>query len=251
VITSDLSSAARVYGVHGADGLTYWKCLARPTRLAGPWEAVEWACLPPGAASGVHTHSRTEEIYYILAGEGELYLDGALHAVRPRSLVLTRAGGTHGLRNTDAGDLEWLVIEMSTPHTHAVLTGTRLLSTEVDMARDRSVVLHLAEEDAVDPTTVFDGPLTSIRLRALAAGETTALTAADVEHVMFVLDGEGRVTGGGGVVPLARGTAVTVPLGDEAVVTAGPGPLRVFHAMLQVTSPDRGTVALPEPGPAR
>ncbi|WP_158013531.1 hypothetical protein [Carbonactinospora thermoautotrophica] len=69
-VWSTIDTPSEVYGVHGAEGLTYWKCLARRDGLAGPWEAVEWASVPPGGVSGEHLHTRTEEVYFILSGRG-------------------------------------------------------------------------------------------------------------------------------------------------------------------------------------
>ena len=38
----------------------------------------------------VHYHKRMTEIYYILEGEGQIELDGELHAVRPGDAVLIK-----------------------------------------------------------------------------------------------------------------------------------------------------------------
>ncbi|WP_329338285.1 cupin domain-containing protein [Streptomyces sp. NBC_01352] len=239
MIVADVSEAAEVHGVHGTEGLTFWKCLARRTGTAGSWEAVEWASLPPGAVSGEHLHTRTEEIYFVLTGEGELLLDGEPHAVRPGSMALTRTGSTHGLRNTGAGRLDWLVVEMSTPHTHAVLTGAR--RSDQENAMPRSTVHVLQEDSTVDPSVSFEGPLRSIRTLALDAGESLALAADGTEHVLFVLAGEGTAAGSGTEVALAAGTALTLPLGGEVKVTGGPGRLRLFHAVMAV-APASGEV---------
>lgn len=218
----------------GTEGLTYWKCLARRTGTAGSWEAVEWASLPPGAVSGEHLHTRTEEIYFILSGEGELRLDGRPHAVRAGSMALTRTGSVHGLRNTGAAPLDWLVVEMPTPHTHAVLTGTRWTDRENTMPRS---TVHVLEDDTeVDPSVSFDGPLRTVRTRSLAAGEKLSLAADGTEHVLFVLSGRGTAAGSGTEVPLAAGTSITLPLGGTVTVTGGTGGLRLFHAVMAVAS---------------
>jgi len=121
LIVGDLAEPSIVYGVHGADGMSGWKCLARRTGLGGSWEAVEWAWVPPGGVSGEHLHTRTEEVYFILSGRAEILLDGVATEVGPGDLVLTGVGTTHGLRNIGDDDVTWLVIEMSSPETAAVL----------------------------------------------------------------------------------------------------------------------------------
>ena len=123
LIVSDIVSASHVQDVHGAAGASKWKCFTRRIWLCGDWEAVEWALLPPGGVSGEHVHSRTEEVYFILSGHGELLLDGVSTAVGPGDVVLTGLGTKHGLRAVGDGDLSWLVIEITSPATAAVLRG--------------------------------------------------------------------------------------------------------------------------------
>jgi uncharacterized cupin superfamily protein len=84
---------------------------------------VEWARIPVGGVSGEHTHTRTEEVYVILSGTGEILLDGTPYAVGPGSVVLTGLGTTHGLRNTGDTPLSWLVAELHAPQTSAAFAG--------------------------------------------------------------------------------------------------------------------------------
>jgi quercetin dioxygenase-like cupin family protein len=65
--------------------------------------------LHPGASIGMH-RNRSDEIYYVLAGEGELDLDGELQPIGPGSAALTRAGGRHGLRQVGAEALVVMVV---------------------------------------------------------------------------------------------------------------------------------------------
>ncbi|MEJ8642000.1 cupin domain-containing protein [Streptomyces sp. MS1.HAVA.3] len=115
VIVADTTGPADIYGVHGTAGLTHWKALASGLDLAAGWEAVEWASVPPGGVSGEHRHTRTEEIYFVLRGSGEIVLDGVSHPVSEGWMVLTGVGTVHGLRNTGDTDLDWLVIEIRSP----------------------------------------------------------------------------------------------------------------------------------------
>jgi quercetin dioxygenase-like cupin family protein len=62
----------------------------------------------PGAAAWVHAvdidgarphfHRRTTELYYVLAGEGTVLLDGDEHPVREGSIVHIPPGVVHGAR---------------------------------------------------------------------------------------------------------------------------------------------------------
>ncbi|WP_257445953.1 cupin domain-containing protein [Archangium lipolyticum] len=228
LIIGDLEEPSVVHGVHGTTGLSQWKCLARRTGLFGAWEAVEWAWIPPGGISGEHMHTRTEEIYFILSGRGEMTLDGRPHPVGPGSLILTGLGTRHGLRNIGDEGLGWLVIELSRP-------ATALRNPPERGGRDvNAEVFNLRQRGEVDPRSTFTGPLRSIRLVKLEPGRKSPLAATGVEHTLFTLDGSGEITSGEAVVPLKYGVSVTLPLGTETVITAGAGGLEYFLASLEV-----------------
>jgi mannose-6-phosphate isomerase-like protein (cupin superfamily) len=240
---------ARVHGVHGTSGLTYWRCLTRRAGLAGTWEAIEWASIPPGGISGEHRHTRTEEIYFVLSGRGELLLDGAARDVAPGDLVLTTVGGTHGLRNVGDQPLDWLVVEIRGPSTAAELAGgpsaaadtarsadgdTARSATRNEEATMDSIVVHLPDIGEVDPRAVFASPLESVRILRMAADEGQEIIAEGVEHTLFVLTGEARIHVGGHPERLAPGASLTLPLGTRVLVTAGPDGVECFAATLRV-----------------
>jgi mannose-6-phosphate isomerase-like protein (cupin superfamily) len=239
LIIGDLDEPSTVHGVHGTAGLSQWKCLARRAGLFGAWEAVEWAWLPPGGVSGEHVHTRTEEVYFILSGQGEMTLDGQRHPVGPGNLILTGLGTRHGLRNVGEEGLGWLVIELLSPATEAALRRSappdpQPKPEQGGEAVKNAVVLDLRKSLEVNPRSVFTGPLRNIRLVYLQPGQQVALSAAGMEHTLFTLAGSGDVSSGGEKVPLKYGVSVTVPLGTELVVTAGAVGVEYFLASLEV-----------------
>ncbi|RZD78011.1 cupin domain-containing protein [Streptomyces albidoflavus] len=241
-IVADVSGPAQIHGVHGTTGVTRWKALASGADLRGGWEAVEWASVPPGGVSGEHLHTRTEEVYFVLSGTGEIYLDGTAHPIAPGSLVLTGLGTVHGLRNTGDGDLDWLVIEMRSPHFSAALgadgqapppSTPALVQEEPPVPTAR---LHdLRAERSVSPSGVFTGPMRSIALRTVDPAATTELSADGCEHLVFVLSGTGWVENGTDTAEIGPGTAVTLPLATRARIGADRGHrLEFFHAEVAV-----------------
>jgi|GEM_PF-347566 len=241
LIIGDLEDPSVVYGVHGTTGLSQWKCLARRAGLFGAWEAIEWAWIPPGGISGEHVHTRTEEIYFILSGRGEMTLDDKPHAVGPGSLILTGLGTKHGLRNVGDEGLGWLVIEMPSPATAAALRGSEPPSPAPTTPIQRgdkdvtnAVVLNLRQTYEVDPRGVFTGPLRNIRLVDLKPGQQAELSAEGVEHTLFTLRGSGEISSGETTVPMKYGVSVTLPLGTGMTVTAGAEGLEYFLASLEV-----------------
>ncbi|MFI0909818.1 cupin domain-containing protein [Streptomyces abikoensis] len=241
VLLADVTAPADVHGVHGAKGLSHWKCLAGRHDLAGEWEAVEWASIPPGGVSGEHRHTRTEELYFLLSGEGEMYLDGTPHPVAAGSLVLTGLGTVHGLKNTGTTRLDWLVAEIRSPRTSRALRGrtgnppsAAPRQTEDDV---NAKVHHLSDEQRIDPTDILTGPLKSIETVVVAPGGHLELSSTDTEHTVFVLSGSGSATTADSEAALRAGVAVTLPKGTSARLTAEAEGLRLFHAELSLAAP--------------
>lgn len=106
-----------------------------------------------------------------------------------------------------------------------------------------TAITALRRGHAVDPGRVLTGPLLGVGLLWLDPGDSLELDAAGVEHTLYVTAGEGLAATEDADVPLARGTAVTLPLGGRARLTAGEAGLEYFHAVLAVPAP----AARPDP----
>jgi mannose-6-phosphate isomerase-like protein (cupin superfamily) len=78
-------------------------------RLGGAVEqSLAEATLAPGQATRRHHHTRTEEIYAVLEGVGEMEVDGDRRPVGPGDAVLIPAGAWHEIRAAGAGELRFL-----------------------------------------------------------------------------------------------------------------------------------------------
>lgn len=70
--------------------------------------------VPAGAAAfPFHNHRANDELFYIVAGRGELRLGGATHAVKAGDLIASPAGGpegAHQLVNTSDAELRYLAV---------------------------------------------------------------------------------------------------------------------------------------------
>jgi mannose-6-phosphate isomerase-like protein (cupin superfamily) len=233
MVVADVHGPSNVYRVHGGEGIAGWKCLARRAGLYGPWEAIEWATVSPHGVCGEHVHTRTEEVYFIVSGRGEVMLNGHLREVGPADVVLTGLGTRHGLRNISDEPVGWLVIELSSPWTAAVLRGAPTVKRD-EGVMSASFVGNLREAREIDPTNVLTGPLQVIRLVTLRPREAVHVTSGGVEHALFVLSGSGEGISVTISQPLVPGTAVTLPLGTDLTVTAGDDGLEYFQAVLAV-----------------
>lgn len=82
-------------------------------RAGGGAEFIDLVVVPPGCSIGEHTHGADEETYVIVDGSGTMTIDGTSLVVGPGDVVVNRAGGTHGLRNTGADPLRLVVVDVT------------------------------------------------------------------------------------------------------------------------------------------
>jgi mannose-6-phosphate isomerase-like protein (cupin superfamily) len=227
LVVTTLDAPSEVHEMHGGDRVAGWKCLARRNNLFGPWEAVECSSLPPGAASGVHLHSRTEQFDYVVSGSGVMTINGVDHPVTAGDLITTCLGTRHGIRNTGADDLVWLVVEVS---------GPGMADGVPDRGSDgaRAVVIDLREVRDVDALDHLAGPLRRARLVRLDASQRESLVSDEQEHVLFALSGAGTATTGATTVPLRHGVSVGVPFLGAVTIEGGPEGLEFFVVSLAV-----------------
>jgi mannose-6-phosphate isomerase-like protein (cupin superfamily) len=61
-------------------------------------QSLAEARLEPGQATQRHHHARTEEIYFVLDGEGEMEVDGEHRTVAPGDAILIPQGARHQIR---------------------------------------------------------------------------------------------------------------------------------------------------------
>lgn len=220
-VAADTSAPARVTGVHGSPGLSWWKALATRRDLASLVEASEWACIAPGVTSGEHKHTRTEEIYVMLKGRGEFILNGEKFPFYPGSLGLTTIGSTHGLKNVGSTNLEWWVVETIPPPTAEVLMSSG--QKKPDFFPGGSTVHQLSPNSRLNLAHVFSGPLRAIERIHLRAGQTCEVGAVSVETFVYVTRGA---------------AALSDEPGDSVVVTEGSSAIKQGGGKVHVVSQD-------------
>jgi mannose-6-phosphate isomerase-like protein (cupin superfamily) len=125
-------------------------------------------------------HDRTEEIYYILAGEAVVRMNGEERRVRAGDLVTTPIGARHAIRNEAERDMVFFVVE--------VFPGK-------GPAKPAAVFTVADRPSPVDLTEFFTGPWKTFQEMALAPGEGVGEhTRPGSAVVLLVVDGEAAVT---------------------------------------------------------
>lgn len=94
-VTKDTSIIREILSPRNAPGAVAKQSLAEAT-------------LRPGAATDPHYHARTEEIYFILRGTGEMRIERESRAVGPGDGIAIPPGAVYRIRNTGPDDLVFL-----------------------------------------------------------------------------------------------------------------------------------------------
>ena len=99
---------------HDGEGTIRITDIFKGENIATGIQFLHYTVLPPGTSIGYHQHGNNEEFYIILAGTGEMEMDGTTTPVGPGAVVKNKPYGSHGLKNTAPDtDLEILVFEIT------------------------------------------------------------------------------------------------------------------------------------------
>ena len=80
-------------------------------------QSLAEATLEPGQATERHYHRRSEEIYLVTKGSGELEVDGDKRRIRPGDAILIPPGAWHTLENDGSSELTILCM-CAPPYSH-------------------------------------------------------------------------------------------------------------------------------------
>ena len=71
-------------------------------------QSLAEARLPVGGQTAPHYHPKTEEIYYLLAGAGQMRIEDEICEVRPGDAIAIPPGARHTISNTGETTLRFL-----------------------------------------------------------------------------------------------------------------------------------------------
>jgi mannose-6-phosphate isomerase-like protein (cupin superfamily) len=81
-------------------------------------QSLAEASLSPGQQTARHYHAASEELYYLVAGEGEMEIDGKRTSVTVGDAILIPPGAWHQITARGASELRFLCC-CAPPYTHA------------------------------------------------------------------------------------------------------------------------------------
>jgi mannose-6-phosphate isomerase-like protein (cupin superfamily) len=81
-------------------------------------QSLAEATLAPGQQTERHYHAASEELYYLVGGEGEMEIDGERSPVTVGDAILIPPGAWHQITATGESELRFLCC-CAPPYTHA------------------------------------------------------------------------------------------------------------------------------------
>jgi mannose-6-phosphate isomerase-like protein (cupin superfamily) len=103
----DVKNLQRVEAFTTLDGSEIRELLAYRNSCVRNQSLAE-ARVAPGARTAPHYHRKTEEIYYILSGKGEMTIDDRKQDVGPLDAIAIPPGAVHTILNTGSEPLVFL-----------------------------------------------------------------------------------------------------------------------------------------------
>lgn len=115
VLIGTTESPVEVLGVHGGANPIFWKRFMTGNMMWSELDSFEHVRVPAGTIIGEHIHSRTEEIYFVIKGRGEMRVGGETREVGPGDLILTPLHERHSFRPMGDEPVELIVSEALPP----------------------------------------------------------------------------------------------------------------------------------------
>jgi mannose-6-phosphate isomerase-like protein (cupin superfamily) len=106
----DKARLRAIPGYHGGDGTARYRRALDPSVFLTNWSYVDHLLLPPGSSEGHNRHPGIEEVYYVLNGQGEVFVGGENSPVQKGDAIPIRFNEVHSLKNSGTGDLEFMIL---------------------------------------------------------------------------------------------------------------------------------------------
>jgi len=174
------------------------------------------------------TPEARHDLLYVVAGRGELELDGARHSIEPGTAAFIAPGETYALENPGPGDL--LVVAVSARADLPVAEGQRRVTVRFDDQPEHTASVertfrYLINEDS--------GCLDVTQFIGIVQPSKAPFHSHPYEELGYIVSGEGVAHVDGHSVPLRPGSCFHLPPEKvHCIENVGPEPMHilgVFH----------------------
>jgi mannose-6-phosphate isomerase-like protein (cupin superfamily) len=169
-----------------------------------------------------------QEVLFVVAGQGEIELDGQRHRLEPETGVFVRSGETYAVENPGPGEL--IAVSVITPGDRAEVPGERSVTVrfkdqpELEASSERSYRYLVNEDAGCFDVTQFVG---------IVQPSKAPMHSHPYDEVGYVVDGEGFAHVGGRSTPLRPGSCFHLPPDEiHCIENSGASVMRilgVFH----------------------
>ena len=169
-----------------------------------------------------------QEVLFVVAGQGELQLDGKRHRLEPGTAAFVKSGETYAVENQGSGEL--LAVSVRAPEDRAEAEGARKVTIRLEdqpelQASSERTYRYLVNEDA--------GCFDVTQFMGIVQPSKAPLHSHPYDEVGYVVEGEGVAHVGGRSMPLRRGSCFHLPPDEiHCIENSGRGVMRilgVFH----------------------
>ena len=181
----------------------------------------------PGRSQARKLEGR-QEVLFVVAGRGELELDGERHTLAPETGVFVAPGETYAVNNPGPGEL--LAVSVVAPEDRAEASGKRKVTVrfedqpDLPASTERTFRYLVNEEAGCFDVTQFLG---------IVQPSKAPLHSHPYDEVGYVVEGEGVAHVGGRSMPLRQGSCFHLPPDEiHCIENSGRGVMRilgVFH----------------------
>ena len=189
----------------------------------------------PGTTTARAT-GEAEEVLFVVAGHGELCLDGERHTLEPDTGINLAPGQEYELRNETSDPMRMVSVRVRDRAPRGEQGGD-----------GRVVVRRLADQEAQDATTdrmfrIVADPSTGLGAATHFVGYVPTVRAPDHYHtydeVIYVLEGEGAFHAGGTSRPIGAGSCIELPARTiHCLENTGPDVMRLVAVFRPPGSP--------------
>lgn len=96
--------------MRGGEGNIQIKHLFQEEDLKGKVRLTAEITIPVGGSIGFHQHDQEEEIFYFIAGRGEVKENEEIRVVDPGDAVVTGGGNSHSVKNISTEPLIMMAV---------------------------------------------------------------------------------------------------------------------------------------------
>jgi mannose-6-phosphate isomerase-like protein (cupin superfamily) len=99
---------------HGGSGTVRYRRALAPIVFLTNWSYVDHLLIAPQSSEGSHRHPHVGEVYYVMAGSGTVSVGAERASIAAGDAVPVRPGEIHSFANSGTGDLELMIIGVTT-----------------------------------------------------------------------------------------------------------------------------------------